>query len=632
MDQTVSPYHDAIRSLRGGLIAAALLSAAISVLMLTGSIYMLQVYDRVLSSGSTATLITLFAIVVLLYGFMAFYDALRMRLLSRLGLRLDNHLARLAFRTDLAAAGKGNLCQHLDVVRGFLGGPAILAMFDLPFTLLFLGVLFLIHPLLGWITVAGMCLAAALALINRAVLRAPMEAARNADEMRMRFAEGARQAAPVLTALGMGRAVTERWTRMHNTALCRQQEGTEPSEVLTALSRTLRMLLQSALLTAGAWLVIGGAISAGSIIAASILSGRALAPVDQLIGHWRQIGALRTAHEQLVRGLRDPVASAIVHLPPLRGALEVDRLTVLAPERSGSRQERDRILDAVSLTLAPGESIGVVGASASGKSTLARAIVGAVPPDAGEIRFDGATAHQWGSDRLGRQIGYLPQRIDLLPGTLRDNITRFDPDSTDAEVIRAAKAAGVHEMILRLPDGYATDLGQGPLPLSGGQIQRIGLARALYGRPRLLVLDEPNAHLDQLGEAALVRCLQAARADGVTVVVLAHRVGALATVDRLMVLEGGRVVQDGPRDDILATLGAATAVRQVAVSLPDGVTIRAAGRPAQRIPPDAFGSGAPDAASAAPSRSVVDMAAARSGSPVRPDPALFHAPQPRQTK
>ncbi|MFN4128201.1 MAG: type I secretion system permease/ATPase [Paracoccaceae bacterium] len=550
-----SPYRDALRSLRKGLTMTAGLSAIISVLMLTGSIYMLQVYDRVLSSGSVPTLLALFAIVVVLYGFLAAFDGLRMRLLSRLALQLDDRLSGLTFRTDLATARagiSGSMGRDLETLRSFLAGPATLALFDLPFTLLFVGVLFVIHPILGWLTLGGMAFAAGLAAVNRLVLKAPTADAQMPDLARQRLAEAARRGAATLGALGMERSVLRRWLWHHRQTLGHQQKGSEPSETLSALSRGLRMLLQSALLTVGAWLVIGGAISAGAIVAASILSGRALGPVDQLIGQWRSLAQARAAHDRLAQ-LQTPVAAAM-ELPALTGALEVQDLTCLAPKREDGAAPA-KLLDAVSFTLAAGDGLGLVGASASGKSTLARAIVGALCADAGDIRFDGASLRHWDADRLGRQIGYLPQRIDLMPGSLRDNIARFDPEATDADVIGAAQAAGVHDMILRLPGGYATDLSQSDLPLSGGQIQRIGLARALYGNPRLLVLDEPNAHLDMAGEAALTRTLTTLRAKGVTVIVMAHRAGALAAVDRLMVIEDGRIIQDGPRDAVLTDLG-----------------------------------------------------------------------------
>lgn len=547
-----SPLALALAALRPGLGAAAGISAVISLLMLTGSIYMLQVYDRVLASGSVPTLLVLFGLVVVLHGFLAFYDGLRMRLMSRLALRLDAGIAARAFRSDL---GGGSAVRDLEALRAALAGPAMLALFDLPFTLLFVAVLFIIHPLLGWLTVGGMALAAGLALVNRRVTARPMTAALQAEAQERGFAERARRAAPALGALGMGGTVTARWQGLHEGALALTQRGAEPSETLAALSRSLRMLLQSALLTAGAWLVLQGAMSAGAIVAASILSGRALAPVDQIIGQWRVLARALDARKRLETALAAPAAAAsAMGLPAPSGRIEVRGLTRLAPPRAG-QAERTRLLDDVSFTLEPGDGVGIVGASASGKSTLARMLVGALAPDAGEIRFDGATPDQWDPDRLGRSIGYLPQQVELLPGTVRDNIARFQPSATDAAVMAAAHAAGVHEMILRLPDGYATDLGRAEMPLSGGQIQRIALARALFGPPRIVVLDEPNAHLDMAGEAALTSALAALRAAGAAVIVMAHRVGALAAVDRLIVLQDGRVVQDGPRDAVLATLG-----------------------------------------------------------------------------
>jgi PrtD family type I secretion system ABC transporter len=567
--QTVAdPAGAALAALRPGLWAALGISAAIGLLMLTGSVYMLQVYDRVLGSGSGATLLALFAIVILLYGFLAVYDALRMRLLSRLALRLERDLAGAAFRSGLARDGDGQAVADIATLRAALAGPAMLALFDLPFTLLFLAVLFVIHPLLGWLTLGGMGLAAGLAAVNHRVLARPLAAATVAEAETRRFAEKSRRAAPAVTALGMAGAVTARWTALLTRAQGAQQAGAEPSETLAALSRSLRMLLQSALLTAGAWLAILGAISAGAIVAASILSGRALAPVDQLIGQWRSVGQARAALARLREGLR-PAAAPAMDLPAPNGALEVRGLVKLAPERADGA-ERARLLDGVAFSLAAGDGLGVVGPSASGKSTLARLIVGAAAPDAGEIRLDGATRDQWHPDALGRHVGYLPQQVDLLPGTLRDNIARFDPAATDAAVIAAAEAAGVHRMILRLPRGYDTEVGGAETPLSGGQLQRIGLARALYGEPRLIVLDEPNAHLDQAGEAALTEALHARRAAGATVIVMAHRIGALAAVDRLIVLEDGHITEDGPRDEVLRARLGGTPLRVASVTVTPG--------------------------------------------------------------
>lgn len=584
--QNLSSYHQALGGLKRGLLVAAALSAVISVLMLTGSIYMLQVYDRVLSSGSGATLMALFGIVVVLYAFLTLYDALRMRLMSRLSLGLDERLAQTAFQADLAGlsnAGHGQrrgstaYVQDLETVRGFIAGPAMLALFDLPFTVVFLAALFLIHPALGWITMGGMGVAAGLAAINRLVLVGPMAATAMADAETRRLAEQARRVSPMLTALGMSGQITTRWLLLHRRALAVQQCGNEPSELLTALSRSLRMLLQAILLSVGAWLTIRGSISSGSIVAASILSGRALGPVDQLIGQWRSVAAAMLAHKSLGENLTKGKAHETMSLPPFSGALELQNVTALAQAPEG-HADRRAILDGISFQLSPGDGLGIVGASASGKSTLARLIVGALSADSGEIRFDGATTQNWPEGMLNRQIGYLPQRIDLLPGSLRDNIARFDPMATDQDVIAAAEAAGVHDMILHLPNAYATDLSQADIPLSGGQIQRIGLARALFGGPRLLVLDEPNAHLDLAGEATLVRTLMDLRAKGVTIIVLAHRAGALAAVDRLMVLQEGRIAQDGPRDDVLTVLGAPkrsdAALSDVSVKVPAKTALR----------------------------------------------------------
>ena len=550
-------YSETLRALRPGLWVVAGISAILSLLMLTGSIYMLQVYDRVLGSGSVPTLVALFGIVVVLHGFLALYDGLRMRLLARLAMQLDARLGLPSFQADLENDRQGSaqprLGQDLEQLRALISGPAMLALFDLPFTLVFVTVLFLIHPLLGVLTLAGMAVAGILAALNWLVLKEPLLQAQHEDSRQRQFVDGVRQAASNIAALGMQGAVALRWRGMQNARLLHQQQGQDPSEMLSAASRALRMLLQAGLLTAAAWLVLAGQISAGAIIAASILSGRALAPVDQLIGQWRQIVQGRAAKARLATAELGRTQSRTA-LPPLSGALEVAGITRMAQSAPGEAPHK--LLDDVSFTLAPGDGLGIIGASASGKSTLARLIVGALRPDGGRIRFDGATAEQWDPDQLGRQIGYLPQRVDLLPGTVRDNIARFDPEATDAAVIAAAQAAGVHDMILRLPEGYGTQLGSRDWPLSGGQIQRIGLARALYGDPKLLVLDEPNAHLDMAGEAALVQCLKARRSAGASVIVLAHRAGALAAIDRLIVLQDGRIAQDGPRDEVLQALGA----------------------------------------------------------------------------
>lgn len=565
LGNAANAYGAALRRLRPALVMAGMFSALISVLMLTGSIYMLQVYDRVLSSGSVPTLFGLFTIVVVLYAFLGFYDFLRTRMLSRVALQLDMTAGADTFsawvrsgipgKVEPGSADGTQALRDLDTVRGFLSGPAILALFDTPFVPLFLAVLFLIHPWLGWLTVAGAVLVTLLAWVNCAVTGAAIRHAAALDSIERDFANKGRRGAEAIVAMGMEGTITRRWRQLHDGTLASGQNGSDPSEMLAAISRAFRMLLQSAILTMGAYLVLQGHISGGMIIAASILSGRALAPVDQVIGQWRAIGRAAEAHRRLGAVFENSATQKPrFNLPTPTGQVTVSQLIKLAPSTPGT--DPARILNRVNFTLEPGDGLGVIGNSASGKSTLARLIVGAWAADAGEIRLDGATLDQWDPAVLGRNVGYLPQTLELLPGSIHDNIARFDPGAADATVIDAAKLAGVHEMILGLPDGYATRLGgvQEALPLSGGQIQRLGLARALYGRPRLVVLDEPNSNLDVAGDDALSRAISTLRADGTTVIVMAHRPSAIAAVNKVLILHGGTVVCFGDKDTVLTSL------------------------------------------------------------------------------
>lgn len=550
-------YRAALRGLRGSFLMAAFFSAVINLLMLTGPLYMLQVYDRVLGSGSLATLRGLFLIVVILYAFMGVYEFLRARLLARAAVRLDRGLGIAAFRAWLrpgAEAGAALPLRDLETVRGFLSGPAMGAIFDLPWIPLYLGLLFLIHPWLGWLTLAGAGIVMLAALASRRLTRAPQEEAARIEAAARGFAERGRANAELVGAMGMERALAARWDRDHAAALAAGQGASNVSEVTGAFSKSFRMLLQSAMLTAGALLVLRHEMTAGMIIAVSILSGRALAPVDQLIAQWRLIGQASLAHRRLDAFFASRAAEPRrIDLPAPTGEIAATRLTCLAaPAAPGA--ERARMLNQVGFTLAPGDGLGVIGNSAAGKSTLARLIVGARQPDSGEIRFDGATRDQWDPELLGRAMGYLPQAVELLPGTVRDNIARFDPEARDADVIEAATLAGVHEMILALPEGYATRVGEPGQPLSGGQVQRLGLARAIFGRPRIVVLDEPNSNLDAAGEAALARVIRALRARGATVILMTHRASALAEVNKVMLLAQGSVVTFGERDEVLRGL------------------------------------------------------------------------------
>ncbi|MBS0562963.1 MAG: type I secretion system permease/ATPase [Proteobacteria bacterium] len=570
-------YATARRAIRPALTLAASFSALVNILMLTGSVYMLQVYDRVLASGSLPTLVGLFLVVTLLYIFLAYYDFLRSRILSRSAARLDQMVGETAFRAWLRegldpARAESQPLRELEMVRGFLASPAMHGIFDLPWIPFYLLVLYLVHPWLCWLTIGGALVVMALAAINRALSKPAFAHAAVLDGNERRFTDRSQSLAAALLPMGMERALTERWRSLHLATLAGSQKGSGASEGLAATSRAFRMFLQSATLTVGAVLVLRGEMSGGMIVAATIISGRALAPLDSVIGHWRTIGRAIEADRRLsafFAGEARRPATVAVDLPAPSGRIEVTDLSKHAPRRlSGTQQgpAGNPILSQVSFALDPGDGLGVIGNSASGKSTLARLLVGSWRPDSGEIRLDGATLDQWHPERLGRSIGYLPQNVDLLHGTVRENIARFDPQAKSDDIIEAARQAGVHDMILALPDGYATQVGGPDTPLSGGQIQRLGLARALYGAPSIVVLDEPNANLDAEGDAALTNAIAGLRASGATVVVMAHRPSALAAVNKVLVLQAGALVAFGPKEDVLgvqpgeaARLTAATA-------------------------------------------------------------------------
>ncbi len=557
-------YRTALRKLRPAILGVLAFSALLSVLMLTGSIYMLQVYDRVLSSGSVPTLLGLFSIVVVLYAFFGLYSFLRVRLLSRAALKLDHALGLSAFDRGMQDGLLGNdprkntqgmILKDLGMIRKFLSSPAMTTLADMPFVPLFLAVLFLIHAWLGWLTVAGVCVAIVLAMVNRALTKTALKSSGQLEALERDFTNRSRRNAEAIFAMGMKGAVGTRWRDLHHRALARAQSGSDPSEFLVSGSNAFRMLLQSAILTLGALLVLRNEISAGMIIASSILSGRVLAPIDQFIGQWRFIGEVMVAHRRLLDSFGHVAPEPQrIDLPAPTGKITVTGLTKLKPGSPQTSANAAFILSDVTFELDPGDGLGIVGNSASGKSTLARLLTGTMQGDGGEIRFDGALLDQWDAQRLGRHIGYLPQMIEMLPGSIRDNIARFDPEASDNEVIAAARLTGIHDMILQLPEGYGTllcDPAQ-PVPLSGGQMQRLGLARAVYGMPSIVVLDEPNSNLDMKGDAALTQAIEVLRAAGSTVVVMTHRPSALTAVNKLMVLDAGMMRVFGDKDEVLA--------------------------------------------------------------------------------
>lgn len=557
-----NPYLGALKRQKTALLFVLGFSGLVNVLMLTGSIYMLQVYDRVLSSGSVPTLLGLFTIVVVLYLFFGLFDFLRHRLLSRIALRLDMGFGAETFSAWITSALQQGRRQDSDetppqpmrqlgVLRQFISSPTAVSLFDLPFMPIFLGAMFMIHFWLGMMVLAGAGVAGLIALISHAMTRDRQPRSMAQDTTLQMFGDTSHDNAETIVAMGMQDNVATRWKTMQTASLAAQQQVINPTEVLTTASKTFRLMLQSTILTVGAFLVLQNQISAGMIIASSILSARALAPIDQVIGQWRSIARALNAHRILCDFFKDHAApDKYVNLPAPTGRLTVSQLTKLKPGQTGKNAAP--LLHNVQFDLQPGDGLGIVGKSASGKSTLARLLVGAWKADRGDVRLDGATLSQWDPAILGQSIGYLPQKVTLMPGTIAENIARFAPQAQDKDVIAAAQIAGVHDIILSLPDGYVTPVGGASgTPLSGGQIQRLGLARAVYLMPSLVVLDEPNANLDADGDNALAAAITALREADKTVIVMAHRPSAIAAVNKIMILNEGRVARFGDKDDIL---------------------------------------------------------------------------------
>jgi ATP-binding cassette, subfamily C, type I secretion system permease/ATPase len=483
---------------------------------------------------------------------MAALDALRAQLLAVSGAALDRQLGPrvldglLAQTARLSGAAYLNGLRDVAALRGFLGGAGLIAIFDAPWLVLFLLVIFLFHPLLGAVALAGALVMGALAWLNERLTRQPLERAQSEARRAGRFIDASVRNAEVVSALGMLPAVTHRWTRLNDAALREQLRANRLGGTLTGLTKLSRQLIQIAMLGTGAWLVVDQHVTAGIMMAATIILGRALAPVETLVAGWRSLVEARAAWhrlDQLLGG--NPPAEPGTELPAPAGELRVEGATFAL--RAGERP----IVRGVSFTLPAGESLGVIGPSASGKSSLARLVVGVWKPQAGTVRLDGADVASWPRERLGPHVGYLPQDVELFAGTVAENIARLgEPDP--AEVIRAAQRAHVHELVLRLPKGYDTEIGESGQTLSPGQRQRIGLARALYGNPRLVVLDEPNANLDNEGDEALLRALHDLRENGVTTVVIAHRPSVLREVDKMLVLREGAVETLGTRAEVMA--------------------------------------------------------------------------------
>jgi PrtD family type I secretion system ABC transporter len=530
-----------------------ILSGVINVLALTGAFYMLQIYDRALPSGSVPTLIALSALAIGLYLFQGLLDVLRSQILVRSGAHFDNRLAPLAHLVVIEMSRYGYSTSEalergrdVDTVRGFLSSQAPMALFDLPWMPLFLAFVYLLHPWLGLLTLAGALVLCSLTLTTEILTRGAARDMHQAAVERNALADSHARNADILKAMGFGGQAISRFEKANARHLEIQTKTSDVSTTFSGVARVLRMMLQSALLGLGAYLTIRGELSAGAIIACSVASSRALAPVDLAIANWKVVAAARRSFHRLKQTLAAmDDESELLELPKPSRSLKVENITVVAPGTGAV------LLSEVSFELKAGDAMGLIGPSGGGKTSLAKGLVGVWPLLRGSVRLDDANLDQWRANELGRNIGYLPQEVSLLDGTIAENVSRFDQEPDGREIIAAAKAAGVHELIVRLPEGYQTQLGPSGMALSAGQRQRIGLARALYGDPFLVVLDEPNSNLDNEGEVALSEALVKIKERGGIIIVIAHRPRALSVVNNVGVIQAGKLVALGPKEEIL---------------------------------------------------------------------------------
>ena len=566
-------------SFRREFVIVGVFSMIANVLMLAPTLYMLQVYDRVMHSQSELTLIFLSLLTLFLFAIMAFAEWMRSRLLVRTGVRIDSQLSTLVFNASFEAhlsqsgSNPSRAFGDLIQIRQFLTGNGIFAFFDAPWTPIYMAVLFFLHPWLGVLGVIFALLQAALAWFGHRNTLAPSEAAATAQADAGNFLQSKLRNSEVLESMGMIRNLQMRWNERHQTALARNGDSQHLVHRITAISKFIRYSQQSLVLGAGALLVIDGQLSPGGMIAANVLMTRALAPIDMLVSSWRQFAGMRAAFGRLETLLadypeRDP---ALKRVAPT-GQITLNKVFALATGRA------DPILKNVGFSVPAGTVTAILGPSGSGKSTLARVMVGIWPNVSGDVLLDGVPVDSWNRIELGPYIGYLPQDIELFEGTIAENIARFS-ETNPAKVIVAAKSASLHEMILRFPKGYDTSIGEAGNLLSGGQRQRIGLARAIYDNPMIVVLDEPNANLDDMGEAALYKTVEELKAKGKTVFLITHRPGAVAVADRILLLRDGTVQADGPRDTVLADLQSAQQAAEQAAKKAAGQRTPSPGQP-----------------------------------------------------
>lgn len=543
----------ALLSFRSAFAGIGIVSAIINVLALTGSFFMLQVYDRAVPSSSVPTLIGLGVLAAFLYAFQGVLELVRSRLLVRIGIALDFKtsgpvyiaMMRLPLRTKLSGDGLQSF-RDLDQVRSFLSSAGPTALFDLPWMPFYIAICFLFHFWIGVTALLGAIVLFGLTLLAEFLTKHPTHLASGHAATRSALAEATRRNVDVLQAMGFGDRFADRWSQINADYLQAHAKASDVAGTLGTISKILRMMLQSGMLAIGAYLVIQKEATGGIMIASSIMMGRALAPVELAIGHWKGFVSARQSWSRLTQLLAIlKEEKTTLELPQPTASISVEAVSLSPPG------DRKLVVRDATFALAAGDGLGIIGPSASGKSSLARSLVGIWLPVAGAVRLDGASLDQWTSRDLGRHIGYLPQDVQLFSGTIAENIARFDPAASGAEILEAARHAGVHDMIVHLPNGYDTQVGEGGFALSAGQRQRVALARALYGNPFLVVLDEPNSNLDAEGEAALTGAIQSIRSRQGIAIVIAHRPSALASLDLVAVMANGRLQAFGPKSEIL---------------------------------------------------------------------------------
>jgi ATP-binding cassette subfamily C protein len=530
----------------------AIFSSFVNALMLTGPLYMLNVYDRVLGSRSFETLVALSVLVAFMYLMMGILDYARGRIMGRIGAQLQSDLDERVFNAAMTARATGRVPaeaatgqRDLQSLQRAITAPVAMAVFDLPWTLIFVLGIFIFHPYLGYLAIAGGSILIVVAIVNQLSSKRPLQDANEATYHAENMGEQLRNGADTIQALGMRKAAFQRWINLRNRSLCAGIKAGDLSGSFGSITKSFRLFLQSAMLGVGAYLVLEGELTPGAMIAGSILLGRALAPIEMLVGQWPVLYRGHAGWVNLSRLLGSvPPPKTRTSLPRPAASLVADQVTILPPG------ETKASLRMISFKVNPGEAVGVIGPSGAGKSTLARALAGLWPPAGGTIRLDGAALDQYDPDVLGGYIGYLPQTVTLLAGTIRDNIARMSDSPDDDAVIKAAKRAAAHDMILKLPEGYDTIVDPSGGRLSGGQVQRVGLARAMYGDPVYLVLDEPNSNLDNEGSIAVNNAIKLMREEGRCVFVMAHRPAAIEQCDKLMYIDGGVVKAFGPTEEV----------------------------------------------------------------------------------